>query len=340
MVQGFRDVLGFLQGFRAVDESRDFFSQAALGQSFFRFFFDRFGQSVDFFLAEEGEVFQVFDDVRIILVEPELIEFKGRCLFRVEPDSTAGGLAELGAVRFQHKGNGQAIGFGIAAVHLADRVDTGRDVAPLVGAADLQLDVVMGKEVFKVDGLENLVGKFRKGNACFQTAGNDFLAEHDVDAEQFAIIAEEIEEADLAEPVIVIDEGDVFRIAEKMHELGLQFFGIGLDFIESLELAFRLAAARVTDCTGTAANDDIRMMAGIGKALEHHERNQVADMHAVTRRVDTTIEGNALFFRELTQPFFICHLIDGTAPRQFINNIHRIRSFCIKNDKLLFIITT
>ena len=125
-----------------------------------------------------------------------------------------------------------------------------------------------------------------------------------------------------------------------MHELGLQFFGIGLDFIESLELAFRLAAARVTDCTGTAANDDIRMMAGIGKALEHHERNQVADMHAVTRRVDTTIEGNALFFRELTQPFFICHLIDGTAPRQFINNIHRIRSFCIKNDKLLFIITT
>lgn len=34
VVQGFRNVLGFLQGFRAVDESRDFFSQAALGQSF------------------------------------------------------------------------------------------------------------------------------------------------------------------------------------------------------------------------------------------------------------------------------------------------------------------
>ena len=133
----------------AVNEGRDFFRQAALSQAFFRFLFNGFGQGVDFFLAEEGEVLQVFYDVGIVLIEPELIEFKGRCLFRVEPDSTAGGLAELGAVRFQHEGNGQAIGFGIAAVHLADRVDTGRDVAPLVGAADLQLDVVMGKEVFK-----------------------------------------------------------------------------------------------------------------------------------------------------------------------------------------------
>ena len=69
------------------------------------------------------------------------------------------------------------------------------------------------------------------------------------------------------------------------------------------------------------------MMAGVGKAFEHHKGNQVADMHAVACRVDTAIEGNALFFRKLPQPFFICHLIDGTAPRQFINDIHRIRSF-------------
>ena len=54
VIQGFRDVLSFFQSFRAVDEFRDFFSQTALGQAFFRFFFDRFSQGVDFFLAEEG----------------------------------------------------------------------------------------------------------------------------------------------------------------------------------------------------------------------------------------------------------------------------------------------
>ena len=89
---------------------------------------------------------------------------------------------------------------------LADRVDTSRDVAPLVGAADLQLDIVVSEEVFKIDGLENLVGKFRKGNTGFQAAGDDFFAEHDVDAEQFAVIAEEVEKTDLAEPVVVIDK--------------------------------------------------------------------------------------------------------------------------------------
>ena len=60
VVQGFRDVLGFLQGFRAVDESRYFFSQAALGQSFFRFVFDRFGQGVDLLHGEKWVVFKLF----------------------------------------------------------------------------------------------------------------------------------------------------------------------------------------------------------------------------------------------------------------------------------------
>ena len=88
-----------------------------------------------------------------------------------------------------------------------------------------------------------------------------------------------------------------------------------------------------------AADDDEGMMTGIGKALEHHERDQMPDMHAVARRIDAAVKRDALFFRQLPQPLFICHLIDGAAPRQFINDIHRIRSFIIKNDKIHFIIT-
>ena len=143
VVEGFRNILGFLQGFRAVNEGRDFFRQAALSQAFFRFLFNGFGQGVDFFFAEEGKVFQIFDDVGVVLVEPELIEFERRRLFRVEPDGTAGSLAEFRSVRFQHEGNGEAESFGFAAVHLSDRIDAGRNVAPLIGAADLELNVIV-----------------------------------------------------------------------------------------------------------------------------------------------------------------------------------------------------
>ena len=143
VIQGFRNILGFLQSFRAVDEGRDFFSQAALSQSFFRFRFNGFGQGVDFFFAEEGKILQVFYDVGVILIEPELVEFEGRRLFRIEPNGTAGRFTEFRAVRLQHQGDGQAKGFSFAAMHLADRIDPGRNVPPLIGTADLKLDVVL-----------------------------------------------------------------------------------------------------------------------------------------------------------------------------------------------------
>ena len=53
----------------------------------------------------------------------------------------------------------------------------------------------------------------------------------------------------------------------------------------------------------------------------------MADMHAVSRRVYAAVQRHALFFRQLAQAFFVGHLIYGAAPRQFINNIHRTRSF-------------
>ena len=67
------------------------------------------------------------------------------------------GLAELGAVALQQQRPGEAVRR--LAGRLADQVDAGGDVAPLVGAAHLQLDAVRGVEVPEVVGLQQHVAE-------------------------------------------------------------------------------------------------------------------------------------------------------------------------------------
>ena len=101
-----------------------------------------------------------------------------------------------------------------------NRIDAGRNIAPLIGAANLKLDVVVREEMLKVDRLQYLVGKFRKGNARFQTACDNFLRQHRIDAEQLAVIAEEVQQINFAQPVVVIHERNIRAFAEQMNELG------------------------------------------------------------------------------------------------------------------------
>ena len=111
-----------------------------------------------------------------------------------------------------------------------------------------------------------------------------------------------------------------------MRKLGFQFFGIIMDFFHRLQLAFRLTAAGIADSTGTAADDDIRMMALEGKPFQHHKGNKMSYMKTVTSRIDAAIQRNFLFVSQFAEIFFFCHLIDGSTPSQFVNNIHGIGS--------------
>ena len=70
------------------------------------------------------------------------------------------------------------------------------NISPLVGTADLQLDAAFFIKHFIVDGLENLVGEFRERNARFQTGGDHVFCQHGIDIKKFAVVSEEVEQAD------------------------------------------------------------------------------------------------------------------------------------------------
>jgi hypothetical protein len=94
-------------------------------------------QRGDFFACEEGEIFQVADDVAVVGVDPELVELVNACALRVEPDGARGRLAEFGAIRVRDEREREAED--VFAEFLAREVNAGGDVAPLVAAADLDL---------------------------------------------------------------------------------------------------------------------------------------------------------------------------------------------------------
>ena len=87
-------------------------------------------QRVDRLFVEHCEDFDVALGVFVADIEPELVEFVGRRIARIEPDVARFGFTEFGAVGFfdQRAGKAERFAAGLA----ADQLRTGGDVAPLV----------------------------------------------------------------------------------------------------------------------------------------------------------------------------------------------------------------
>ena len=62
-----------------------------------------------------------------------------------------------------------------------------------------------------------------------------------------------------------------------------------LYLVRGLEDTLCGASAGIADSTRASADKDDGMVAGELEPLQNHERDQMADMHAVSRRIDTTI---------------------------------------------------
>ena len=110
--------------------------------------------------VEHGEDLDVALGVGIAYVEPELVELVRARACGVEPDIALFGLSELAAVGFGDERGGEGVGF--LAEHAADELRAGGDVAPLVGASELEPDVLMLEQIEEVVALKELVGEFRE----------------------------------------------------------------------------------------------------------------------------------------------------------------------------------
>ena len=95
---------------------------------------------------------------------------------------------------------------GLVAIHTADKVDAGDDIAPLVATTDLQVATLLAVQREEIIGLEQHVGELRVRDAVgLQAALDRVTVEHGVEREVLAHIAQESDDGHVGRPVGVVD---------------------------------------------------------------------------------------------------------------------------------------
>lgn len=226
---------------------------------------------VEFFWHDKSEELEVIFERFVGLVEPELVEVENTGFFGVEPDGVAFGFAEFAAGSLiDDKRARVTVGFG--AFETLDEVNTRGTVAELVGAAELEIDVVSAEKMQKVVALDEGVAELgiRDAGTTFADAFLDELAIEQLShTESFADFAEEWEILDIFEPIVVIDKLGAFWGMSDADDLlgksGLVF----LDFVEALEIALG-GVLWVTNLAGGTTDKIVRSIAVANEACAHH----------------------------------------------------------------------
>ena len=177
-----------------------------------------------------------------------------------------------------------------------DQVDPGGDVAPLVGAADLELAPERLVEVPEVVGLQEHVAELGEGDAvlALHPGPHRLLGQHRVDGDVLAHVAEELEDPDRLGPVAVVDQAGLGRPVGEVE----QALELGLDGGQVVRRASRGRAgcAPRSDRPGSPimpvapAGEGDRPVAGVLEPPQQQQRHQVADVQAVGGGVEPGVE--------------------------------------------------
>ncbi len=268
-----------------VDHHGDLLSQTSLQESLMRSLVVLHLQRLDLLLGQVGEDPDVLLGILVGDVEPELVELIRRRVATVEPDVAALRLAKLTPVRLSDQRAGDCEGI-TDTEDATDQLHTGGDIAPLVRAAELETDILRLIEVQVVVSLEELVGEFGEGEPldgiCLETLPHRLLRHHIIDRDVLTDVADEVEEAVVLHPVVVIDQHRcILGIAVEVEKLLQLLLDAGLIVPQRLlieEVTLLGLTRGVTDHTGSATDEGDGPMTGSLQVSEHHDAHQVTDM--------------------------------------------------------------
>ena len=275
---------------------------------------------------EVGQTGKATAGIVVVEVDPVLIEGIGRRPPRIKPDRTACGLAHLRAVGLRQEWAGDAMH--VAGSEPAAKFDAGRDVAPLIAAADLHAAVEHVGEVNEVPRLQKHVAELGVGKTTIavETTLHRILGEHLRERHVLANVPQEFEVADTPHPVGIVD--DVHPLAgarEDAANLSLDAGDVGGEFLGREQVALLAAAARVADHAGGPAEHGDRLVAGGGYAAEEHEGHEMPHMQAVGGGIEAGIDAAARRGEPLAKRRGVGGLVDEAASLEVGKKISRHR---------------
>ncbi len=181
--------------------------------------------------------------------------------------------------------------------HAAAELDAVDDVAPLVRAAELEDAAVAAVQLGEVVGLQDHVVELEEGQLvlALEAQLDRIHRQHAVDGEVAADVAQEIDVVERRQPLGVVDHDRVGLALAEGDEVGeglAQALLVGLDLLVGEELAHVVLAGRVADPGRAAAHERDRPVAGLLEPAQHHDRDEVADVKARRRAVESDIGGD------------------------------------------------
>ena len=175
-----------------------------------------------------------------------------------------------------------------------DQLEAGGDVAPLIGAAHLELDAQVAVEVLEVGRLEEHVAELGEREAAPSRDCTESFDEHVRDREVLPDVPQELEHRDLAEPVEVVDHDRRRRAVEVEESLELRADPgeVRLERRPVEEVPLRRRAGRVADHPRSAAHEDDRAAAPPLEMDERRDRHEVSDVERRAGGVEPVVGGD------------------------------------------------
>ena len=137
------------------------------------------------------------------------------------------------------------------------------------------------------------------GFAVFHAGADAFLGHHHVHRKVLADVAQEIEQGHVGRPIGIVHQPGRVELGIEVQQTGQLLFDAGNIVIEQFtggQLSFRIPAAGIADETGGAAGEGDRPVSEQLKAAQPQKRHQVAHVQAVRRGIESTVQGEVLFF--------------------------------------------
>ena len=247
----------------------------------------------------------------------------------IEPDSAGRRLAHLGARRSRQQRARQRQELLLQA-HAAAEIDSGDDVAPLVGAAHLQIAAVAARKLDIVVGLQQHVVELDEREFLFpiETKLGAVHRQHAIDGEMAADVAQKFDVVERCQPFGVIDHQCISAAVPECQELRKHLFHavlVVLDLLDRAQLPRFIFARWIANPGRAAAHQCNRLAAALLKPVQHHDRQQRTDVQRRRGAIVADVGHHAVVRRQLVESFKIRALVHVAA---LGHNLHEVGFQC------------
>jgi hypothetical protein len=211
--------------------------------------------------------------------------------------------------------------------HAPAEIDAGDDVAPLIGAAHLQVGAVAARELRVVVGLQKHVVELdeRQLLLAVEAQLDRVHRQHAVHRHVAADVAQEIDVVELGQPFGVVEHqrvGLAVAEGEELREHRLDLVLVVLNRLKGQDPAGLVTARRIADAGRATAHQGNRLAgAGLLQPVQHHDRKQMTDMERRGRAVVAGVGHDFAGARQFVDAGAIGALVDETALGQNVEEV-------------------